>query len=78
MAANIAKRLSIVALAAAAGMAALAATGHAEEEGIDKAKADAFDVRMFASPPGKKAYACFVRPTTPSIWPSIPGRKSAP
>jgi len=35
--------------------------GHAEEEGIDKAKAAAFDVRMFTKPPGKKAYACFVR-----------------
>ena len=46
---------------AAAILAASAATGHAEDEGIDKAKAEAFDVRMFSSPPGKKAYACFVR-----------------
>jgi hypothetical protein len=34
--------------------------GHAED-GIDKARADAFDSRMFAGPPGEKAYACFVR-----------------
>jgi hypothetical protein len=35
--------------------------GHAEEDGIDKAKAAAFDVQMFTRPPGTKAYACFVR-----------------
>jgi hypothetical protein len=49
------------ALAAAAALAISAAgitIGHAEEDGIDKA---AFDVRMFTKPPGKKAYACFVR-----------------
>lgn len=46
---------------AAAILAVSVAAGHAEDEGIDKAKAEAFDVRMFASPPGKKAYACFVR-----------------
>ena len=34
--------------------------GHAED-GIDKARADALDSRMFAGAPGKKAYACFVR-----------------
>jgi hypothetical protein len=34
--------------------------GHAQD-GIDKAKADAFDVRMFTKAPGQKAYACFVR-----------------
>ncbi|QWG15683.1 hypothetical protein KMZ29_06555 [Bradyrhizobium sediminis] len=60
MAANIRKRCSIVTLAAAI-VAAVSATGHAAEEGIDKAKADAFDVRMLAKPPGNKAYACFVR-----------------
>ncbi len=41
-------------------IAALIGTGHAEE-GIDKAKADAFDARMFAASPGDKTYACFVR-----------------
>lgn len=44
------------ALAAVIGIHA----GHAED-GIDKASADAFDARMFAGPPGKKAYACFIR-----------------
>jgi hypothetical protein len=60
MALDIMKRFGILTLAAAAGMVGLATSGHAEE-GIDKAKTAAFDVRMFASPPGKKAYACFVR-----------------
>ena len=55
------KRLWIMTLAAAAIMAASAGAGHAKEEGISKAKADAFDARMFAGAPGKKAYACFVR-----------------
>lgn len=55
------KRLWIATLTAAAIMAASAGAGRAEEEGIDKARADAFDARMFARPPGKKAYACFVR-----------------
>jgi hypothetical protein len=31
------------------------------QEGIDKAKATAFDARMFAGPLGQKTYACFVR-----------------
>ncbi|MBP2433340.1 hypothetical protein ABIF29_006088 [Bradyrhizobium elkanii] len=31
------------------------------QEGVDKAAAAAFDNRMFAGPPGAKAYACFVR-----------------
>jgi hypothetical protein len=35
-------------------------TCHAQE-GIDKAKATAFDARMFAGPLGQKTYACFVR-----------------
>jgi hypothetical protein len=53
-----------VTLAAAAALAISVAgitLGHAEEDGIDKAKVAAFDVRMFTKPPGKKAYACFVR-----------------
>ncbi|WP_338834599.1 hypothetical protein [Bradyrhizobium septentrionale] len=49
----------VVALAAAAcAGAALAARA---QEAIDKATAAAFDNRMFAGPPGAKAYACFVR-----------------
>jgi hypothetical protein len=54
------KRIRIATLAAAM-LAIPAIPAHAEEEAIDKAKADAFDVRMFMKPPGNKAYACFVR-----------------
>lgn len=54
------KRLWMRALVAAAIVAASAGTGHTED-GIDKARADAFDARVFAGAPGKKAYACFVR-----------------
>ena len=35
-------------------------TCHAQE-GVDKAKATAFDARMFGRPLGQKTYACFVR-----------------
>ena len=49
-----------VALAAAAALASLAGVGHAQD-GIDKAKAAAFDSKMFAGPIGQKTYACFVR-----------------
>jgi hypothetical protein len=69
------KRFWIVTLTAAAGMIALATPGHAEEEGIDKAKAEAFDVRMFAKPPGSKAYACFVRRYDPGHLARHPGQK---
>src|SRR6478736_4224482 len=31
------------------------------QEAVDKAKATAFDARMFGGPLGKKTYACFVR-----------------
>ncbi|WP_076865750.1 hypothetical protein [Bradyrhizobium mercantei] len=51
--------LLVVALAAAASAGA-AVTVQAED-GVDKAGATAFDIRMFAGPPGAKAYACFVR-----------------
>ena len=34
--------------------------GHAQD-GVDKAKATAFDAKMFAGPLGHKTYACFVR-----------------
>jgi len=54
------KRLWIATLAAII-VAASAGAGYAEDDGIDKARADAFDARMFARPPGQKAYACFVR-----------------
>jgi hypothetical protein len=46
----------------AAAVATLAGIGPLRaQDGVDKAKAEAFDVRMFAGGPGKKAYACFVR-----------------
>jgi hypothetical protein len=54
------KSLWIAALAAIV-VAASAGAGHTQDDGIDKAKADALDARMFERPPGKKAYACFVR-----------------
>jgi hypothetical protein len=31
------------------------------QEAVDKAQVAAYDIRMFAGPPGKRAYACFVR-----------------
>ena len=46
----------LAALAAAAPLAA-----HADDDGIDPAKAKAFDSRVFAGPVGNKAFACFVR-----------------
>jgi hypothetical protein len=48
-------------LLAAAMVAGSAALGHAQEATIDKVAADAFDTRLFAAAPGKKAFACFVR-----------------
>lgn len=70
------RTLSIAALAATVMMAAAGAgIGHAEEEGIDKAKADAFDLRMFAKVPGKKAYACFVRRYDPDHLARHPRQK---
>jgi hypothetical protein len=54
--------LFILTLAASAALVCLAGIdpGHARE-GIDKAKAAAFDSRMFAGPLREKTYACFVR-----------------
>jgi hypothetical protein len=48
-------------LLAAVMVAGSAALGHAQEGTVDKAAADAFDTRLFAAAPGKKAFACFVR-----------------
>ncbi|WP_244443149.1 hypothetical protein [Bradyrhizobium sp. Ai1a-2] len=40
----------------------LAGIGHSRaEDGIDSAKAAAFDKRIFARPLAEKTYACFVR-----------------
>jgi len=43
-----------------AAMVSLAGPGQAQD-GVDKAKAAAFDNRVFAAPLGEKTYACFVR-----------------
>ena len=78
MAASPMKHCWSVTLAAVAALAISAAgigLGHAEEEGIDKAKAAAFDVRMFTKPPGKKAYACFVRRYDPDHLARHPKQK---
>lgn len=72
------RSLFIAILAAAAALAISAAgitLGHAEEEGIDKAKVAAFDVRMFTKPPGKKNYACFVRRYEPDHLARHPKQK---
>lgn len=67
-----------VALATAAVLAISTAgitPGHAEENGIDQAKAAAFDVSMFTRPPGSKAYACFVRRYDPDHLARHPRQK---
>ena len=68
-------RLWSVTLAAAAIAAASATPSYAQEEGIDRAKAEAFDVRMFVKPPEKKAYACFVRRYDPDHLARHPKQK---
>jgi len=50
------KYLWIAAVASLAGANACLA-----QDGVDKAKATAFDARMFAGPLSQKTYACFVR-----------------
>ena len=77
MTADVVKRFGTVALvtAVAAILTAGITPGHAEEEGIDKAKAEAFDVRMFTKPPGNKAYACFVRRYDPDHLARHPQQK---
>ena len=54
------KRFWIASLAAAA-VAAASTTAVYAQGGVDKARAAAFDKRMFAGPIGQKTYACFVR-----------------
>ena len=69
-------RLWFGSLAAAAVLAISTATlAHAEEEGLDKARTDAFDVRMFGKAPGNKAYACFVRRYDPGHLARHPRQK---
>lgn len=77
MTADVVKRFGIVALATAVAaiLTAGITSGHAQEEGADKAKAKAFDVRMFTKPPGKKAYGCFVRRYNPDHLARHPQQK---
>jgi hypothetical protein len=75
MISDVMKRFLAGTLALAACMAALPTAGHAEEEGIDKAKAVAFDIRMFGNPPGNKAFACFVRRFDGEHLAQHPGQK---
>jgi hypothetical protein len=56
-----AKRHFFRILFAGAMLVASSAFAHAQEGGIDKAKADRLDARVFGGNPGKKASACFVR-----------------
>lgn len=51
----------LTALPLVAALAAAAPLVHAEDDGIDPAKAKAFDNRVFAGPIGNRAFACFVR-----------------
>jgi hypothetical protein len=74
IAGNVMKRLWIVAAIAIASITEIK-VGRAQEDGIDKAKADAFDVRMFTKPPGNKAYACFVRHYDPDHLARHPKQK---
>ena len=78
MAASFMKHRWNATLAAAAALAVSATgitLGHAGEEGIDKARAAAFDARMFTRPPGDKAYACFVRRYEPDHLARHPQQK---
>jgi hypothetical protein len=45
----------------AAAASVVGANACQAQEGIDKAKATAFDARMFGGPLSQKTYACFVR-----------------
>jgi hypothetical protein len=75
MAGDLMNRTSIAILAAAVVVAAPVDVGHAQEAGVDKTKADAFDIRMFGGPPGNKAYACFVRRYDPDHLARHPRQK---
>lgn len=69
------KRLWIVAAIAVASITTEIKVGRAQEDGIARSKADAFDVRMFTKPPGNKAYACFVRRYDPDHLARHPKQK---
>src|SRR6476646_730343 len=72
------KRFWIASLAAAA-VAAASTTAVYAQDGVDKARAAAFDKRMFAGPIGQKSSACFVRTPqakSPRDEAAADGRKS--
>jgi hypothetical protein len=75
IAGNVMKRLWIVAAIAVASITTEIKVGRAQEDGIARSKADAFDVRMFTKPPGNKAYACFVRRYDPDHLARHPKQK---
>ena len=54
------KRSALLVVLAMAATASLTGASRAQDA-VDKAKAAAFDNRMFAGPLGQKTYACFVR-----------------
>jgi hypothetical protein len=54
-------KILLSALTVVAALTAAPLAAHAEDDGIDPAKAGAFDKRMFGEPIGEKAAACFVR-----------------
>jgi asparagine N-glycosylation enzyme membrane subunit Stt3 len=72
------KRISQFAFTLAAAVATLGGIGHGRaQDAIDKAKAVAFDNRVFAAPLGQKTYACFVRRYDANHLAQHPGKKSA-
>jgi hypothetical protein len=75
IAGNVMKRLWIVAAIAVASITTEIKVGRTQENGIARSEADAFDVRMFTSPPGNKAYACFVRRYDPDHLARHPKQK---
>jgi hypothetical protein len=71
-------RLLVLTLVAPATMAFLAGIGpgQAQDGVVDKAKAAAFDNRMFAGSIGEKTHAASSAAMTPIIWRSIPSKRS--
>jgi hypothetical protein len=51
----------LTALPLLAALVAAAPLAHADDDGLDPAKAKAFDARVFGGPVGNQAFACFVR-----------------
>ena len=62
---------------AAAFASVIGAHARHAKEGVDKAKATAFDAQMFGGPLSQKTYASSCDVMTPTIWRGIRSRKSA-